>query len=371
MNRTALSLGVASLALLAILSGCGDADTPPPPAPKKSPDMISYAPGSAELDSIQTVTAQAGPLPVSTDLNARLSVDESATSRVGAPVAGRVTQVSADIGQPVKAGQALAYLDAPDLGQARADLLTAQAQQNQKAREMSRSRMLFTGGAISRRDVESAEADAAGSSAELERARLRLRNLGGGRGDTLALTSSVSGYVIDRQINPGQQVAAGQSPLYTVTDPRRLWLYVDVPEDSVGRARVGERIEFNVPAYPDRKFSAKITQIGLAVDPGTRRVQVRAEAANPDLALKPEMFARARLVTDDGRRAIRIPNAALFESGMKNYVFRVEGPGKFRRIPVEVGERGDGFSYVTAGLKNGDRIVGEGALLLNAQLSGD
>ena len=285
-------------------------------------------------------------------------------------MAGRVTQVLADIGQAVKAGQALAYLDAPDLGQARADLLTAQAESTRKAREMARSHMLFDGGAISRRDLEGAQADAAGAGAELERARLRLRNLGSGAGDALALTSSVSGYVIDRQINPGQQVGAGQTPLYTVSNPRTLWLFLDVPEASSSRARIGEAVEFDVPAWPGRRFTGKITQIGLAVDPATRRVQVRAEVGNPDLALKPEMYARARLVTDDGRRAIKVPNAAIFESGMKNYIFRVEAPGRFRRVPVEVGERGDSFSYVTSGIRDGERIVGEGALLLNAQLSG-
>ena len=361
----------ASLAALILLSGCGGSDAPPAPTAKKSPDTISYSAGSPELDSLQIVTATSGPLPVSADLNARITLDEARTSRVGAPIAGRVTQVLADVGQPVKAGQPLAYLDAPDLGQARADLLTAQAQRNQKAREMQRSRMLFAGDAIAKRDVEAAEADAATASAELERAALRLRNLGGSRGDALPLTSSISGYVIDRQINPGQQIAAGQSPLYTVSDPRHLWVNVDVPEDSIGRIRIGERIEFDVPAYPDRHFTGRITQIGLAVDPTTRRIQVRAEADNPDLALKPEMYARARLSTDDGRRAIKLPNAAIFESGMKSYVFRAEAKGRFRRVPVAVSERGDAYSYVTSGIRNGDRVVGEGALLLNAQLSGD
>lgn len=371
VERRAAWCGVASLALLATLGACGAPDPKPPAAAKKSADLISYAPGSAELDSVQVVTASSSALPISADMNARLALDEAQTSRVGAPVAGRVTRVLVDVGQSVRAGQALAYLDAPDLGQARADMLTAQAQSAQKGREMQRSRMLFEGDAISRRDLEAAEADAAGANAELGRARLRLSNLGGGKGDALALTSSVSGYVIDRQINPGQQVGAGQSPLYTVSDPRKLWLLIDVPEDSIPRARVGESVSFDVPAWPDRRFSGKITQIGLAVDPGTRRVQVRAQVPNPDLALKPEMYARARLITDDGRRAVRVPNAAIFESGMKNYVFRVEGAGRFRRVPVEVGERGDSSSFITAGLKDGEKVVGEGALLLNAQLSGD
>lgn len=370
-NTLGSGRAIAALASLALLSGCGKPDTPPAAPAAKATDLITYAKGAPELDSIQTLVASSSPLPISDDMNARLGVDESETSRVGAPIAGRVTRLLADIGQAVRAGQPLAYLDAPDIGQARADLLKARADNDRKAREMDRSRLLYSGGAIARRDLEGAQADAAASSAELERARLRLGNLGAGSGDSLALTSTVSGYVVDRQINPGQQITAGQGPLFTVTDPKKLWLTVDVPETSVSRARVGEMIEFDVPAFPDRRFQGRITQIGLAVDPGTRRVQVRAEVSNPDLALKPEMYARARLVTDDGRRAIKVPNAALFEQGMQTYLFRVEAPGRFRRVPVKVGERGDSVSYVLEGIKDGDRIVGEGALLLNAQLAGD
>jgi cobalt-zinc-cadmium efflux system membrane fusion protein len=150
-----------------------------------------------------------------------------------------------------------------------------------------------------------------------------------------------------------------------------LWLLVDVPETAIARARVGEDVAFEVNAFPGRQFRGQISRVGLAVDPGTRRIQVRADVANPDLALKPEMFARARLVTDDGQTAIKVPNAALFEVGLKSYVFRVEGPGKFRRVPVTVGVRDDESSFILSGLKPGDRLVGEGALLLNAQMAGE
>lgn len=361
---------MAVLGAALLLSACDRAaDKAPAPVAASEPGVISFAPGSPDLDALQVVAAQSGPMPVSADLNARLAVNEDITGRVGAPVAGRVTAVLADIGTPVRAGQALARMDAPDLAQAQADKLEAEAGADLKRRAAERAKTLFEGDALARRDLEAATAEARSADAELTRARLRLNNLGGGRGSALALTSPVSGYVLDRQIEAGQQLTAGQSPLFTVTDPKRLWLLIDVPETAIERARVGEDINFEVSAFPGRHFTGHITRIGLAVDPSTRRVQVRAEVPNPDLALKPEMFARARFVTDDGKTAIKVPNAALFEQGLKSYVFRVDGPGKFRRIPVTVGVRGEDSSYVTAGLKDGDRVIGEGALLLNAQMA--
>lgn len=353
------------------LAGC---DAPPakaPPAAVATPGVISFAPGSPDLNSLEIVTAQMGPLPVSADLNGRIAVNEDVTGRVGAPVSGRVTAVLVDIGSPVRAGQALARLDAPDLAQARAEMQEAEAGADLKRRAADRAQTLFAGDALAKRDLEAATAEARSADAELTRARLRLANLGGGSGSTLALTTPVSGYVLDRQLEPGQQLTAGQSPLFTVTDPRRLWLLVDVPETALARARIGGKIAFDVNAFPGRHFEGSVTRIGLAVDPGTRRVQVRADIANPDLALKPEMFAHARLVTDDGQTAIRVPNAALFEQGRQSYVFRMEAPGRFRRVPVSVGVRDDAVSWITAGLQPGDRIVGEGALLLNAQLAGE
>lgn len=368
MRRSALML--APLLLATGLLGC-DKPVPPPAPVAKTPGVISYAPDAPELDSIQIVTADISPMPISADLNARLTVDESVTGRVGAPVAGRVTRILADLGQPVRAGQPLATLDAPDLAQASADLLKAQADADFKNRAAARAKILFSGEAIARSAVESANADAGAAAAELTRARLRLGNLGGGGGAALSISSPVSGLVLDRQVNPGQQISAGQGPLFVVTDPKRLWLLIDVPETAIARARLGEDVQFEVPAWPDRKFRGRIEKIALGVDPATRRIQVRASVANPDLALKPEMYARARLVTDDGRTALKVPNAALFESGLKSYVFRVDGPGKFHRVPVEVGSRGDSSSYITAGLKPGDKVIGEGALLLNAQMAGD
>jgi membrane fusion protein, heavy metal efflux system len=355
--------------LAALVPGCSDPAPPPPAKVTSEPGIISFAPGSADLDDLQLVKAQADTVPVSADLNARLAVDEAVTARVGAPVAARVTTLLADIGDRVRRGQPLARVDAPDLAQASADLTESATEAELKARAAGRARELFGGGALARRDLENAEADARLAGAELARARQRLASLGGSSsGTTLALTAPLGGTVLDRQIEPGQQLTAGQGPLFTITDPARMWLLIDVPESAIGRLHMGQAVRFQVDAYDDRLFDAAVEKIGLAVDPATRRLAVRARVDNRDLALKPEMFATARLVADDGRQGIKLPNAALFERGQANHVFVQEAPGRFRRVTVTVAVRGEQSSWITAGLKPGDIVVGEGALLLNAQL---
>lgn len=366
MTKPSSLLLAAAMTILVV--GCSDQAPPPPPKMASEPGIISFAADSADLDALQVVTTSADALPVSADLNARLAVNEAVTGRVGAPVAARVTALLADVGDRVRAGQPLARVDAPDLAQASADLAEAETAAGLKARAATRARELYAGGAIAQRDLEAASADNRVADAELYRARQRLASLGGGGGTSLALTAPLSGIVLDRQVEPGQQLSPGQGPLFTITDPARLWLLIDVPESAIGRLHVGQTASFSVDAFGARLFSATVEKIGLAVDPATRRVQVRARVDNRDLALKPEMFAKARLVADDGRMAVRVPNTALFERGLANHVFVQEAPGRFRRIGVTVAVRGETDSWVTGGLKPGDRVVGEGALLLNAQL---
>lgn len=359
-------LGASLIALL--LPACSKENEPPPAKVASEPGVIRFAVDSPDLDALSIVPVAAEPLPVSADLNARLAVDEAVTGRVGAPVSARVTAVLADIGQKVGAGQALARVDAPDLAQATADLVEARTAADLKSRAAARARELLAGGAIAARDAEAAEAESRNASAELARARERLQSLGGSAGTSLALTAPIAGVVLDRQVQPGQQLSPGQGPLFTVTDPSRLWLLIDAPETAIGRLRIGQKIDFEVDAWQGARFDAVVDKIGLAVDPATRRVQVRGRVDNHDLRLKPEMFARARLVADDGLTGLRIPNEALFERGLNSFVFRQDAPGVFRRIQVKVAVRGERASWVTGGLKAGDKVVGEGALLLNAQL---
>ncbi|MBC7506016.1 MAG: efflux RND transporter periplasmic adaptor subunit, partial [Sandarakinorhabdus sp.] len=152
---------MAVLGATVLLGGCNrDADTPPAAVVASEPGVISFAPGSPGLDSLQVVAALPGPLPVSADLNARLSVNEEITGRVGAPVAGRVTAVLADIGSPVRSGQALARMDSPDMAQANADKLEAEAGADLKRRAAERAKSLFEGDALARRDLEAATAEA-------------------------------------------------------------------------------------------------------------------------------------------------------------------------------------------------------------------
>lgn len=315
-------------------------------------------------------------LPASEPMNARLALDDDLTARIFPPLAGRLLNLLAAIGDPVKAGAPLAVLDAPDFGQAIADLRKAEADSAQKRKALARAQTLFEGEALARRDLEAAEADTHAAQAEAERARLRLANLSpaGSRieGQRLVLRAPLAGVVVDRQANPGTEVRPdAANPLFVISDLRRLWLYIDLPEKAAALARPGETVHFTVDAYPGSDFSACVERVGAMVDPATRRIPVRALVDNAEGRLKPEMYARATLSAPGAAEVIRLPVGALLTGGLGSHLFVQVGPREFERRAVSIARQDAEFAYLApeSALKPGDKVVVRGALLLASELA--
>ena len=156
------------------------------------------------------LTAAAPGKTISVELPARLVWNEAKTQRIYPAFAGRVTGIRADVGQTVKAGSVLANLSSPDFGSAQADTAKAQGDLRLSQKTMQRQRELLEAGIIARKDFEQAEADASRAQAEAQRAVARTSLYGavGGAGvdQQLALRSTVAGVVVERNLNPGQEV---------------------------------------------------------------------------------------------------------------------------------------------------------------------
>ncbi|MFT3966427.1 MAG: efflux RND transporter periplasmic adaptor subunit [Sphingobium sp.] len=334
---------------------------------------IRYAANAPQLAMIRTGKAEMLALPLTEALGARLVYDEDATARIGAGFSDRVLRVDVAPGDPVRAGQVLAVIDSPDYGTARADLDKARADEERKRLDLARLTALTPGEGIATRDLEGARADYAEARAESARAAQRLRNLNPAGlkvgGQRLSLTSPIGGVLTERHANSAMEVSQdGDTPLFVVTDPRRLWLMIDVPERLLGRVSAGSEVEVESDALPGRHFRARIERIGATVDPATRRVTARAAVRNEEGGLLPEMFVRARIL-QPGRRAVRVPTGAIVDSGANSYVFVATAPGTFVRRQVSLLSRERDYSSIGTGLGGGETIVTGGALLLDGELA--
>lgn len=343
--------------------------------PSAEPGVLRFPTAAPQLAQLKVERAELAPVPMDEPLAARVAFDENATARIFPPIAGRVVEIHANVGDSVKAGAVLAVLDAPELGTAEADLAKARANAGQKQAALSRARSLFQAEVIAKRDLEAAEADAKQAAAEAERARLRLANLAPAGGvspgsQRLQLRTPIAGVVAMRHINPAMEVRTdGDEPLFVVTDMSRLSVLVDVPERDLPIVTVGKSATIEVSAYPHRSFTGKVVRVAPTLDPQTRRVQARVAVDNPDGLLKPEMYAKVAILADSREELPKIPTGALLIEGVKNYVFVEREPGVFEKREVTLAVQTRNYAYVWNGVKGGDKVVSVGALLLNAELA--
>ena len=352
---------------------------PAPAQPVIAPSgAIRYAEGSAQLTMIQAKKIPLTPVPIADQLSARIAYDEDVTARIGVSFSGRVVEIKAAPGDIVKTGQVLAVIDSPDFGSAYADLNKARADEKRKLLAMKRAKDLVPGEAISTRDWEVIQADYAQAQAETSRAEQRIKNINPHdlaiKGQRVSIASPMNGVVTERTASPSLEVTPGMtSPLFVVTDPKHLWLMIDLPESLMGQVKLGSAVAIQSDAYPDERFEGKIVQLGQVINPNTRRANVLARIDNIAGKLLPEMFVRASVLQNSGE-GVRVPNEGIIVRGIYSYVFIESSPGEFTLRQVKLLKRGTDFSYVGEGLNGTESIVTKGALLLDAELlarSGD
>lgn len=367
MNR----LIVTFLAFALLLSGCSD---PPAPAPSPDPvvekDIIIFPAGSSQLESVrsQQIDMQAVP---SIRLNGRLTWNEDNTVRVFTPFAGRVERILVQPGQTVVQGQALAVIASPDFGQAQAEARRAESDHSLAEKNLARMRELEQHGVAARKDLQAAESEAARSRAEYDRARARLKLYGNGRNEvdqTYTLTSPIAGTVVERNINPGQelrpdQMVANSPPLFVVTNPATLWAIFDASERDLVMLRVGKSIQVSTPAYRDERYLAKVEAIADFLDPATRTLKIRTRLDNLSRKLKAEMFVTAD-VASDGDQELLVPTRAVYFQGERHFLFIDIGEGRYQRRQVRIGDvRGEQIE-ILSGLQERESVVVEGSLML-------
>lgn len=357
-----------------LFGGCSEPPAPPPApvAPIVQGGQLRFPPGHPQLALLGT-TAAAAPGRIAVELPARVVWNEERTQRIVPSFAGRVTAIDADLGRAVHAGTVLARVASPDFGAAQADAAKARVDAELTRKALVRQRELLEAGIVARKDLDQAEADAQRSAAELARAQSRVAMYGGGPGvdQQLALRSTLSGIVVERNLNPGQelrpdQAGPGVPALFVISDPSSLWVQIDARETDIGTLRPGAVFTLVVPTLGDRSFEGHITAVSDAIDATTRTIKIRGVVANPERLLRAEMLATARFERSVGAGVI-VPAQAVALRGAHHSVFVQSAPGVFEPREVRLGFQGPTQVVVSGGLEVGELVVSENLLLLARQ----
>ena len=295
----------------------------------------------------------------------KIVADENRVVKVFPLVGGNVDKVLVELGDYVHKGQTLAVIHSGEIAdfarqkiQAQADLLLAQ-KNLRVAQELNESKL------NSQREVIQAQKEVEQAQAELNRVQEIYRIYGVGKASTYPVKAPLSGFVIEKRVNPNMQLRSDNTDnLFTIGQISDVWVLANVNESDIGRVRLGMEANIQTLSYDDETFHGKVDKIYNVLDPGTKAMTVRIKLPNVGLKLKPEMHATVTLHFDEGQRMTAIPAEALIFDHSKNYVMVFHSRSDIQTREVNVLKSLGKVAYIRSGLKPGERIIGKNQLLV-------
>lgn len=340
-------------------------------------DRVTLSPEALESMHLTYARAEERELVPALEVPAELVPVPDKRATIGPRVAGRVVEVSVNVGDRVESGAVLAVLESEAVGRAWADYITARARESVARRALKRQRELIQGRITPRRALEEAEGALQVAKADLQAARTRLATFGilaSGRAPRnparVTLTSPIAGTVVARSVHVGQWVEPSETAI-EVIDLDQLWVQASVYEREMRLVSVGQSAQIEVRALPGEVFTGTVAQVAGTLDERTRTVAVRVVLPNPKHRLRPGMFATARIQgthAHEPKRLLAIPWEAVEQVDSHPAVFVKVGEGTFELRRVHTGERAGELVEVLNGLAVGDEVVAEGSFLLKGQL---
>ncbi|MBI1424290.1 MAG: efflux RND transporter periplasmic adaptor subunit [Gammaproteobacteria bacterium] len=178
--------------------------------------------------------------------------------------------------------------------------------------------------------------------------------------------SPFDGVVMNIGAREGARITP-DTELYVIADLSRIWVLADLYQDDLPWVHVGDTAKMQVNGIPGRTFSGKVAFIYPYFEAKTRTVKVRLEFDNPDMLLKPEMYANVDILADKQVNAIAVPSEAIVRSGTGAQVFVERAPGKFEPRKVTLGVSSDGQTQILSGLEAGETVVTSSEFLIDSE----
>lgn len=349
--RARLVAGLLGLALLAVLGGCGESNTP---VANESP-AVPVRLADVESRTLRETVRGIGTLRAKQTVEVRPETSGTIHSRLFRE------------GEQVAAGDVLFELDTRKLRQqlaaAEAALESAEARKDDAERRMRQTERLFRDQVATEDDLEEARNNLRAARSEVRRLESE-KALMQERLEDARIKAPLTGIISEALVDPGDFVQAGEH-LCTLYQTDVLEVDFSLPERHGGKVRVGQTVSLAVASHPDRTFTGQVIYVSPSISEQSRDFRVKAEVDNPSAHLKPGAFATAVLTI--GLREDRpvIPEEALVATREGYFVF-VAGPdNKAKRRKVTVGIRNTGVVEITSGLSPGERVIRSGHMRLS------
>ncbi len=366
--------------MAAVISGCsgtGASADSPAQASQPSAQASLFTVPANQMQHLQIKAAEKEDWAITIATTGTVDWNADHTTQAIAQVSGPITKILVDIGSLVSENDPLLYVSSPDVTNAIAAYRKARNRLDLETHTLERSRDLLAHKAIAQKDLEGVEADYNDASTDLQNALQALRifgitsreideaeRQGVAINPQLAVRSPIKGMVVQKLVFPAQLVQAGATTCFLVSDLSSVWVQGHVYEKDLTAIRVGDPVEITQASIPV-VFHGVISNIGAIIDAATRTTPVRITTANPAGFLKKDLFVDIVIHTQTKRNVLTIPTSAvLYDPDNLPFVYVQADGSRFAQRQVTTGAQKDGKCEILSGLKEGEKVVSEGAVFL-------
>ena len=332
---------------------------------------VTIAPGAPQWQVLALETAKPIGSTWTDAVPAFVKVDETKAARVGVPLAGRVTQVYAELGQQVEKGAPLFAVASADLAALHVDQSKAKVDVESAKNVLDRTRAIVEARALP-------EKEAVAAAQQLRQAELSF-GVASSKLASLDITSKSenefivhaprAGRVVEKNVLPGQELTPGaEAALMLVADLSTVWVVADLFESDSDGVAPGVPARVTITSLPGVVIDAKVDMVSAVVDAERHTVPVRVRLDNADGRLKPNTYAKMQFQASTPPGSVEVAAGALVSDGSRQYAYVKDAAGRFVRRDVIAGAVREQRVVVFKGIAPGETVVSKGAILLDNQI---
>ena len=371
--------------LLIISFGCNEQDNPKTEEEHEGEHeahsrVVKLSQESIKMIGLDTESASLQSISGFISLPATIVANQENEAYVGSLIPGRVKKIHVKIGEYVKAGQVLMTLEGLDIGTIMAGFLKAKANLDFAKSVYERQKKLFDEKIGSQKTLLESQAEYEKALAEFKAEDKKIHSIGLTDDDvistkslndhtagTLSIKSPINGIIVERNVVLGQLIETN-SNAFKVVNTSSVWIDGQVFEKDLNKINQKTAAKFVSSAYPDEEFSGKVIYIGQTIDEKSRTLLVRAEFANNQNKLKPQMFGELKIPVGGNSQVLMVPEEAVMKDGDRYFVFVRKSDASFEQRLVSVGLTSNKRVEIREGLKEGEIIVTNGVFYLNSEM---
>lgn len=339
--------------------------------PKENTADEHYVLPDSLVKTLKTDTVKYRPVVDAMTLTGNVDFNQDHVVRMYPMLSGNLQGVKVMLGDYVKAGQVLGYINSTEVAGMGNDLINAQSSLTLAKKSLDAAKDMFKSGLSSQNDLLQAETNYTQAKANLSHVQTVMNLQHTGNGTQSVIKAPISGFVVEKFVTNNTSIRPDNSnPMFTISDLKNVWVMANVYESNLQKVKVGDRVEVTTLSYPDRVFNGKVDEMMNVLDPQSKVMKLKVVLDNSDYALKPQMFASVRVIQNEGGSSLSISSHSLIFDNSQYYVLVYKSPSDIRIVPVTIVNNVGDIVYITSGVQPGDILVSSNALLIYQSLNG-